>query len=127
MPQFMHLPLVLLCEVAGMAVGPLVVLLWNNDALGQIRDDMLDAIGDAAILGKAVGKDAGAGRKSATALLGILFLYMLSDKETEEEYGRNFRRLWDTMEVFGGSPRVHERLVWGILRNSMRGTTPTAQ
>ena len=50
-----------------------------------------------------------------------------SDKETVEEYGRNFRSLWDTVEEFGGSPGVHEGLVLGILRNSMRGVTPTAQ
>ncbi len=44
-----------------------------------------------------------------------------------EEYGRNFRSLWDTMEAFGGSPRVHEGLVCGILSNTMRGTTPTTK
>lgn len=49
-------------------------LLRFAESLGlvfQIRDDLLDSIGDAAVVGKAVGKDAGAGRKSATALLGI--------------------------------------------------------
>lgn len=43
----------------------------NLGLVFQIRDDMLDSIGDAAVVGKAVGKDAEAGRKSATALLGI--------------------------------------------------------
>lgn len=43
----------------------------NLGLVFQIRDDLLDSIGDAAVVGKAVGKDAGAGRKSATALLGI--------------------------------------------------------
>ena len=43
----------------------------NLGLVFQIRDDMLDAIGNAAQLGKAVGKDAEAGRKSATTLLGI--------------------------------------------------------
>jgi len=59
--------------------------------------------------------------------LKTMFLYTQSNKETVEEYGRNFRSLWDTVEVFGGSPRVHEGLALGILRNSMRGTTPTMQ
>ncbi len=43
----------------------------NLGLVFQIRDDMLDSIGDAAVVGKAVGKDADAGRKSATALLGL--------------------------------------------------------
>ena len=37
----------------------------------QIRDDMLDQIGDAEVVGKALDKDAAAGRVSATALLGL--------------------------------------------------------
>lgn len=36
----------------------------------QVRDDLIDAVGDAALAGKAVGKDADAGRRSATVLLG---------------------------------------------------------
>jgi hypothetical protein len=59
--------------------------------------------------------------------LKTMFLYTQSDKETVEEYGRNFRSLWDTVEAFGGSPGVHEGLVRGILSNIMQGTTPTAQ
>ena len=59
--------------------------------------------------------------------LKTLFLYTQSDKETVEEYGHNFRSLWDTVEVFGGSPGVHEGLVRGILSNVMQGTTPTAK
>jgi geranylgeranyl pyrophosphate synthase len=43
----------------------------NLGLVFQIRDDMLDSIGDAAVVGKAVGKDAEAGRKNATALLGL--------------------------------------------------------
>ncbi len=42
--------------------------------------------------------------------LKTLFLYTQSDKETVEEYGRNFRSLWDTVEAFGGSRGVHEGL-----------------
>jgi hypothetical protein len=59
--------------------------------------------------------------------LKTLFLYTQSGKETVEEYGCNFRSLWDTVEVFSGSPGVHEGLVRGILNNTMQGTTPTAK
>ena len=57
----------------------------------------------------------------------MLFLYTQSDKETVEEYGRNFRSMWDTVEAFSGSPEVHGGLVCGILSNTMWGTTPTAK
>ncbi len=43
----------------------------NLGLVFQIRDDMLDAIGDVAVVGKAVGKDERSGRKSATTLLGL--------------------------------------------------------
>ncbi len=43
----------------------------NLGLVFQIRDDMLDTIGDVSVVGKAVGKDADAGRRSATALLGL--------------------------------------------------------
>lgn len=43
----------------------------NLGLVFQIRDDMLDMIGDTNVVGKAVGKDADAGRRSATALLGL--------------------------------------------------------
>jgi hypothetical protein len=59
--------------------------------------------------------------------LKTLFLYMQSNMETVEEYGPNFRSLWDTVEGFDGSPEMHEGLVCGILSNSIRGTTPTAK
>ncbi len=59
--------------------------------------------------------------------LKTLFLYRQSDKETVEEYGCNFRSLWDTMEAFGGSPGVHEGLVRGILNDMMQRTTPVAE
>jgi geranylgeranyl pyrophosphate synthase len=39
--------------------------------LFQIRDDMLDRIGNAQVVGKALDKDEAAGRASATALLGL--------------------------------------------------------
>jgi hypothetical protein len=35
--------------------------------------------------------------------LKSLFLYTQSEKDTVEEYARNFWSLWDTVEAFGGS------------------------
>ncbi len=49
-------------------------LLGFADNLGlvfQIRDDMLDSIGEVGVVGKAVGKDADAGRKNTTSVLGL--------------------------------------------------------
>ena len=43
----------------------------NLGLMFQIRDDMLDVIGESAVVGKALNKDAKAGRKSATSLLGL--------------------------------------------------------
>ena len=43
----------------------------NLGLVFQIRDDMLDTIGDVAVVGKAVRKDQDAGRKNATSLLGL--------------------------------------------------------
>ncbi len=40
--------------------------------------------------------------------LKMLFLYTESKKETVEEYGQNFKSLWDTVEAFGGSPGIHK-------------------
>ena len=49
----------------------LVCFAENLGLVFQIRDDMLDEIGDAAAVGKALRKDAASGRKSATNLLGL--------------------------------------------------------
>ncbi len=61
--------------------------------------------------------------------LKTLFLYMQTDRETMEEYGRNFRSFWDTVEAFVGLPGVHEGLVAGILKEPGRvsgsSATPT--
>lgn len=43
----------------------------NLGLVFQIRDDILDSIGDAAIVGKALQKDAAGGRKNAAMLLGL--------------------------------------------------------
>ena len=43
----------------------------NLGLVFQIRDDILDNIGDAAVVGKALRKDAAGGRKSATLLFGL--------------------------------------------------------
>ncbi len=37
-----------------------------------------------------------------------------------EEFGRNFQSLWETVEVFGGSPGVHKGLVDVLLRGTTR-------
>ena len=39
--------------------------------------------------------------------LKTLFLYTQSEKETVEEYARNFKSLWDMVEAFGGLPGIH--------------------
>ena len=46
-----------------------------------------------------------------------LYLYTRGEKESVEEYRRNFKSLWDTVEAFGGSQGVHKGLVEGILKN----------
>jgi hypothetical protein len=43
--------------------------------------------------------------------LKTLYLYTQNEKESVEEYARNFRSLWNTVEAFGGSPGVHEGMV----------------
>ncbi len=43
--------------------------------------------------------------------LKTLFLYTQSEKETVEEYARNFKSLWDTVEAFRGSSGIHRGLV----------------
>ena len=60
-------------------------------------------------------------------LLKTLFLYTQSKKESVEEYVRNFKSLWDTVEAFGGLPGVHEGLVRGILNDMTTGRAATAQ
>ena len=45
-----------------------------------------------------------------------LYLYTKGEKESVEEYRRNFKSLCDTVEAFEGSPGVHEGPLRGCLR-----------
>ena len=56
--------------------------------------------------------------------LKTLFLHTQSEKESVEDYARNFRSLWDTVEAFGGSPGIHQGLVNAELKR-MGLTNPT--
>jgi hypothetical protein len=47
----------------------------------------------------------------------MLFLYSQNDKEMVEQYGCNFRALWETVEAFGGSPGVHQGMIDGMLKD----------
>ena len=61
--------------------------------------------------------------------LKTLFLYSQTDKETVEQYGRNFRALWETVEAFGGSPGIHNGMIESMLKDTTRvanTTKPTA-
>ena len=59
--------------------------------------------------------------------LKTLFLYAQGEKESVEEYGRNFRSLWETVEAFGGSPGVHQGLMDALLTHiTSAGGNPTA-
>lgn len=61
----------MLGECSANELSLLVRFAENLGLVFQIRDDILDRIGDAAVVGKALDKDAAAGRASATSLLGI--------------------------------------------------------
>ncbi len=57
-------------RLAGAAIGPLAAYARALGLAFQITDDLLDVEGDAARLGKGVGKDAGAGKATFVSLLG---------------------------------------------------------
>ncbi|SPF79712.1 polyprenyl synthetase family protein [Pseudoprimorskyibacter insulae] len=57
--------------MAGEALEPFVVYGDNIGLAFQIADDILDVEGDAATVGKAVGKDADAGKATFVSLLGL--------------------------------------------------------
>jgi hypothetical protein len=48
-------------------------------------------------------------------VLKTLFLYAQTEKESIDKYTHNFKSLWDTVEAFGGSPGIHQRLVKGLI------------
>ncbi len=56
--------------------------------------------------------------------LKTLFLYTQGKKETGEDYSRNLRSLWDTVEAFGGLPGVHKGLIEGLIRAPGRKADP---
>jgi hypothetical protein len=50
-------------------------------------------------------------------VLKMLFLYTQGEKDGIDQYGHNFRSLWDTVEAFGGLPGVHKGLVEALVKN----------
>ncbi|HEX4892090.1 MAG TPA: farnesyl diphosphate synthase, partial [Hyphomicrobiaceae bacterium] len=66
------------CEAGAIAAGAdaaqMASLRTYGEALGtafQLSDDLLDTRGDSAVVGKAVGKDAGLGKATVVSLLGV--------------------------------------------------------
>ncbi len=49
-----------------------------------------------------------------------LFLYTQLEKDSVEEYGRNLKSLWDTVEAFGGSPGLHKGMMEVLAKDAMR-------
>ena len=47
----------------------------------------------------------------------MLFLYSQGEKETVEQYGRNFLTFWETVKAFGGSPEVHQGIINALLKD----------
>ncbi len=58
--------------------------------------------------------------------LKTLFLYTQGEKEPVEEYGRNFKSLWDTVEAFRGSPGTHKGLTDSFLAATVTSGSPMA-
>jgi hypothetical protein len=47
-------------------------------------------------------------------------------EEKVEEYGQNFKSLWDTVDAFGGSPGIHKGMTDSILAAMVTSRSPTA-
>jgi hypothetical protein len=61
--------------------------------------------------------------------LETLFLYTQGEKDGINQYGRNFRSLWDMGKAFGGLPGVHKGLVEALVKspsqvNNVNNVTP---
>jgi hypothetical protein len=52
--------------------------------------------------------------------LKVLFLYTQLEKESVDEYGRNLKRIWDRVEVFGGSPGLHMGMMEVLAKDATR-------
>ena len=52
--------------------------------------------------------------------LKTLFLYTQGNEESIQEYGHNFRSMWDMVEAFGGSPGIHKGLTDTLARSWAR-------
>ncbi len=57
--------------------------------------------------------------------LKTLFLFTQGEKDSVDEYGKNFRSLWSTVEAFGRSPGVHRGLVQSVLNQPERVDDPS--
>jgi hypothetical protein len=53
-------------------------------------------------------------------VLKALFLYTQGEREIVEEYGRNFRSFWDTVEAFGGLPGLHRGMLERLVKHATR-------
>jgi hypothetical protein len=52
--------------------------------------------------------------------LKTLFQHTQGERESMEEYSRNFKSLWDTVEAFNGSPGMHKGLISRLLKSPGR-------
>jgi hypothetical protein len=56
--------------------------------------------------------------------LKTLFLHTQGERESVEEYSRNFKSLWDTVEAFGRLPRMQKGLISGLFKLPGRVVDP---
>ncbi len=103
------------CEMGGVlgqaSASERAALSAYGEALGfafQISDDLLDAEGDAAMVGKATGKDAAAGKATLVALLGAKTARQYLDQTVEtaiaalSSFGARAAHLADAARFIGG-------------------------